>query len=184
MTLLPRLLPTCEDFGMPDPVDTVAFRHAMSRFVTGVTVVTSGVGDLVHGMTCNAFCSITLTPPTVLVSLVKTTRTARLIDETGVFAVNILSEDQVPLSDRFAGRHKDKDENRFEGFPWTTAVTGSPIFPGCQAHLDCTLVAAYDGGDHTLYLGEVLSAHIDATRKPLIYGYSRYLVLDHLKPLA
>lgn len=168
---------------MPIPPDSTAFRKVMSRFVTGITVVTSGSGERIHGMTCNAFCSVTIHSPTVLVCLYKGARTAQLIDETRVFAVNILSEDQAELSDRFAGRHKDKESNRFEGLTWSPGATGSPVFAGCQAHLDCKLVAAYEGGDHTIYLGEVVHAHVDENCHPLVYHHSKYLTLEAFKPL-
>jgi flavin reductase (DIM6/NTAB) family NADH-FMN oxidoreductase RutF len=168
---------------MPTFVDSAAYRRVMSQFITGVTVVTSRAGEAIHGMTCNAFCSVTLTPPTVLVSLVTSSRTARLIEEGRVFAVNVLGEGQVAHSDRFAGRHKDREADRFEGFEWRTAVTGAPIFPGSLAHLDCTLSGAHEVGDHTLFLGQVRDARLDEARRPLIYGRSRYLLLEHLRPI-
>jgi flavin reductase (DIM6/NTAB) family NADH-FMN oxidoreductase RutF len=164
-------------------MDGIQFRKVMARFVTGVTIVTSRARAEVHGMTCNAFCSISIAPLSVIVSLAKNTRTERLIEKGGVFAVNVLSESQTELSDRFAGRHKDKEEDRFEGIQWTTAITGAPIFEGIQAYLDCNLMKTFDGGTHTLYLGEVLAAHADDTRRPLIYFQSRYMSIASLKPL-
>jgi flavin reductase (DIM6/NTAB) family NADH-FMN oxidoreductase RutF len=164
-------------------MDSIQFRKVMARFVTGVTIVTSRARAEVHGMTCNAFCSISIAPLSVIVSLAKNTRTERLIEKGGVFAVNVLSESQTGLSDRFAGRHKDKEEDRFEGIQWTTAITGAPIFEGIQAYLDCKLMKTFDGGTHTLYLGEVLAAHADDTRRPLIYFQSRYMSIDSLRPL-
>lgn len=155
----------------------------MSRFATGVTVVTGKFDDEMHGMTCNAFCSVSIAPPTVLVSLVNNTRTALLIDKARAFAVNILSESQSHYSDRFAGRHKDKEADRFEGFEWTTAATGAPIFKETQAYLDCKLTSAFDGGDHTLYVGEVVAAHLDESRSPLLFFHSRYMALADLKPV-
>ena len=76
------------------------------------------------GSPANAFCSISLNPCTVMVSVAKDARSWPLIDRSRIFAVNILSEDQTSISDRFAGRHRDKDDNRFEGIEWVTAVTG------------------------------------------------------------
>jgi flavin reductase (DIM6/NTAB) family NADH-FMN oxidoreductase RutF len=164
-------------------MDDIQFRKVMARFVTGVTIVTSRAGEEVHGMTCNAFCSISIAPLSVIVSLTKNTRTERLIEKGAVFAVNVLSESQTELSDRFAGRHKDKEQDRFEGIPWTTAITGAPIFEGVQAYLDCNLMKMFDGGTHTLYLGEVLDAHADDTKRPLIYFQSHYMSVDCLKPI-
>jgi flavin reductase (DIM6/NTAB) family NADH-FMN oxidoreductase RutF len=152
--------------------------------MTGVTVVTTRHDDEMHGMTCNAFCSISLSPPTVMVSISSNTRSDRLMRLGKVFAVNVLSESQDELSNRFAGRHKDKEENRFEGFAWKTAVTGAPIFEGTQAYLDCKIVNSLACGDHTLYIAEVLVSGIDETKRPLIFYRSRYMVLDGLKPLS
>jgi flavin reductase (DIM6/NTAB) family NADH-FMN oxidoreductase RutF len=166
----------------PSP-ESVAFRKVMSRFVTGITVVTSRLGDEIHGMTCNAFCSISLNPLSVLVSLAKNSRTAALIEQSRVFAVNVLSEAQPHFSDRFAGRHQDKEANRFEGYEWTTAVSGAPILKGTQAWLDCKVLNAFDGGSHTLFLGEVLAAQVDETQAPLIFYQSRYHAFDSLKTL-
>jgi flavin reductase (DIM6/NTAB) family NADH-FMN oxidoreductase RutF len=156
----------------------------MSRFVTGVTIVSSRDGDEIHGMTCNSFCSISIAPLTIMVSLAKNTRTERLIERAHVFAVNVLSQDQADLADRFAGRHKQSESDRFAGCEWTTAVTGAPIFKGSQAYLDCKLLKAFDGGSHALCLGEVVAAQADESHGPLVFFQSCYLGLDSLKPLS
>ena len=83
---------------MQTTLDSARFRKVMSHFVTGVTIVTSRSGDEIHGMTCNAFCSISMAPLTVMVCLAKNTRTERLIEKSQVFAVNILSDSQTTLS--------------------------------------------------------------------------------------
>ena len=166
---------------MQTTTEHIQFRKVMGRFITGVTVVTARAGDEVHGMTCNAFCSISITPLTVMVSIAKNTRSERLIEKGGVFAVNILSETQSYLADRFAGRHKDKEGNRFEGFEWEPAVTGAPIFTGIQAYVDCKVMKAYDGGTHTLYLGKVVASHLDDSQHPLVFYQSRYVGLDSFK---
>ena len=160
------------------------FRQIMSCFLTGVTVVTTHHDDEVHGLTCNAFCSISLSPPTVMVSISRNTRSERLMRQSKVLAVNVLSESQVELSNRFAGRHREKEKNRFEGFKWKTAVTGAPIFEGTQAYLDCRIVKSLECGDHTVYIAEVLGSGIDEAQRPLIFYRSRYMHLDGLKPLA
>jgi flavin reductase (DIM6/NTAB) family NADH-FMN oxidoreductase RutF len=166
------------------PLDSHQFRKVMSRFVTGVTVVTSREGDELHGMTCNSFCSISIAPLTIMVSLAKNTRTYRLIEKTHVFAVNVLSQAQADLSDRFAGRHKQNESDRFVGCEWTTAVTGCPILKGNQAYLDCKLLKTFDGGSHTLCLGEVVAAQADESQDPLVFFQSRYLGLESLKPVS
>jgi flavin reductase (DIM6/NTAB) family NADH-FMN oxidoreductase RutF len=169
---------------MQTTLDGARFRRIMSRFATGVTVVTTSADGQIHGMTCNAFCSISMTPFTVMVCLAKNSRTERLIEKSGVFAVNILSDSQTSLSDRFAGRNKEFDQNRFNGFSWRKALTGSPIFEPSLAYLDCKLMKSFDGTTHTIYLGEVITAEADENQRPLIFYESRYTSLDSSNPLA
>ena len=168
---------------MQNILDSTQFRKVMGQFVTGVTIVTSREDENIHGMTCNAVFSISISPPSVLVSLAKKTRTEMLIEQGRVFAVNVLSESQQEFSDRFAGHHKDQEGNRFQEFPWTQAVTGAPISQGSQAYLDCKLVKAVDAGTHTLFVGEVLAAHWEESLRPLIFYRSQYIGLDSLKRL-
>lgn len=166
---------------MQPTFDSAQYRKVVSRFVTGITVVTTRFGDELHGMTVNAFCSVTLTPPSVLVCLACSSRTAALVEQSRIFAVNILSDRQTLHSDRFAGRHQDREANRFEGIEWTTAVTGAPILAGSLAFLDCKLANVFDGHSHWLCLGEVVAADTDESLPPLIYHQSRYLTLDQMK---
>jgi flavin reductase (DIM6/NTAB) family NADH-FMN oxidoreductase RutF len=160
------------------------FRRVMSRFATGVAVVTSRADDQIHGMTCNAFCSVSISPIIILVSLAKNTRTERMIRAGRVFAVNVLSDAQTWISERFAGRHADHEQNRFEGVEWTVAATGAPVLKNCQAHLDCSLLKMIDCDTHNLFLGTVLSIHADDSQRPLIFFGSQYLGLDSLKLLG
>jgi flavin reductase (DIM6/NTAB) family NADH-FMN oxidoreductase RutF len=166
------------------PLDSAQFRRVMSQFVTGVTIVTSRDGDEVHGMTCNSFCSISISPLSIMVSLAKNSRTERLIAKARLFAVNVLSQSQADLSDRFAGRHRHSEHDRFAGLEWAIAVTGAPILKGTQAYLDCKLLNIFDGGTHSLCLGEVVGAHIDEAQGPLVFFRSHYMGLDSLKPVS
>ena len=163
--------------------DVSQFRELMSQFVTGVTVVTTASGNEIHGLTCNAFCSVSLDPCTVMVSVAKDARSWVLIDRSRIFAVNILSQTQSYVSDRFAGRHKDKDNDRFNGIKWMTAVTGAPILQETQGYLDCRVKQAYDGGSHTLFLGEVVILAFDYTQSPLVFYQSRYMGVADFKSI-
>ena len=169
---------------MKPPIIQEQFRQIMSRFVTGVTIVTTRHDSEIHGLTCNAFCSISLSPPTILVSISTHTRTDGLMRQSRVLAVNVLSDSQADLSKCFTGRHKDKEANRFEGFQWSTAVTGAPIFEGTLAYLDCKIVNAFETGDHTLYVAEVLDSGVHDAQCPLIFYRSRYMALDGFKTLS
>lgn len=155
------------------PVGKDEFRTALGHFASGVTVVTtSGKDGSVRGMTVSAFSSLSLDPPLVLICVEnRTSIYEHLNEEGGFFAVNILAEDQELVSRRFA----TKDTDRFDGIGYTTGATGSPILTGTLAFVECRVVNAYPGGDHTIFVGEVEA--MGATEgKPLAYfrgGYSK-----------
>jgi flavin reductase (DIM6/NTAB) family NADH-FMN oxidoreductase RutF len=147
------------------------FKQVLARWATGVTIVTSRDGEAVHGMTVSAFTEVSLTPPLVLVCADKKSHTNRMIAASGIFAVNILAGDQSALSNRFAS--KEQEAERFVGLDYTSGKTGAPLLPGTAASLDCRLVATHDHGDHFVYVGEVVDAHVrDA--EPLLYHGGRY----------
>jgi flavin reductase (DIM6/NTAB) family NADH-FMN oxidoreductase RutF len=151
------------------------FRHALGRWASGVTIVTSRAGERVHGMTVSAFSSVSLEPALVLVCADKTSDTHAVIAEAGFFAVNVLASEQQELSNRFASK---KDEHRrFVGLETREAVTGAPLLPGCVAHLDCRVVASHEAGDHLIYVGRVEAAEEDGEREPLLYFQGGYRAL-------
>ncbi len=130
------------------------FRQVMGRFTTGVTVVTTGSKGVPGGLTVNAFCSVSLNPPLILVSVDCASTTLPLLRECQKFAVNILTDKQEHLSRCFATPSKD----RFEHFchaPYHVAATGAPVLDGALAFIDAHVVAEYPGGDHVLFLGQV-----------------------------
>lgn len=150
-------------------------RLAMRQWTTGVTVVTSRVGELVHGMTVSSFTSVSIEPPIITVTLADLARTFTLVRDSGVFAVTILASDQASVSDRFAGRIVPDDE-RFVGLPVFTMATGCPLIAGGLAFLDCRVVYAHSLGESTVFFGEVLAAQIEPDGHPLVYhnrGYHR-----------
>ncbi len=144
------------------------FKRAMSQFASGVTVVTTRHGETPIGVTASSFTSLSLEPPLVLVSLNKQLFTHKVIAETGVFAVNVLSAQQLEIGMRFAGLRPEITD-RFAGLKTYTAVTGSPLLPDSLAWVDCTLWATYDGGDHTIFVGEVKDLYVSDLDMPLLY---------------
>jgi flavin reductase (DIM6/NTAB) family NADH-FMN oxidoreductase RutF len=152
-------------------------RHAMRQWTTGVTVVTSQMGDLRHGMTVNSFTSLSLEPPLVSVTLAIGTRTQRLVDRSGHFGVTILHEDQVDVSERFAGRIPEKTD-RFEGLETFELVSGAPFIQGGLAFLDCKVIHTYTMPASKLYIGEVLAAQTARDGQPLIYHNRLYHRLE------
>lgn len=149
-------------------IDSDTFRAAMAQFATGVTVVTTLYQGQLYGITANAFCSVSLDPPLVLVCIDKRLSTHDAISQGGIFAINILSLQQLEWGDRFAGRFPHI-LNRFEGIAFERAETGSPILPGSLAWVDCELRHIYDGGDHTIFVGEVVAGAAPDNAAPLVY---------------
>lgn len=148
------------------------FRAALGRFASGVTVVTTRdrAGNL-HGITVSAFSSVSMNPPLVLICIEKTTGSHHAFVESGAFVVNILSADQSEVSNQFAFKHEDK----FDGMNYRLNDSDLPVLEGCLANLDCRVVNSYDGGDHTIFVGEVLGTTI-AEKDPLIYWMGAYRV--------
>src|SRR5207247_8310649 len=130
-------------------IDTNSFRNALERLATGVTVITAVVQDSVHGMTANAFTSVSLDPPLVLVSVAKQARTHEYLSQARRFGVSVLSAEQEPFAWHFAGRPRDGLK---ASFVWKREV---PLLQDALAHLVCSVETTYPGGDHTLYLGRV-----------------------------
>lgn len=160
-------------------VDSRQFRQALGCFASGVTVVTAldaAAGQAV-GMTASAFTSLSLDPPLVLVCVQKAGQTWNTLDAAGRFAVNILAEDQAAVSNRFAGRAKD-DSDRFADLDTRPAPhSGAPWLVGAIARIDCAVHAVHDGGDHSIFVGEVLAIDVAADRDPLLpllYFAGRY----------
>jgi len=146
----------------------VAFRRTLGMFATGVTVLTARVGEQVHGMTANAFMSVSLRPPLVLISIDRRAKMGALMHEGTRFGVSVLEARQTGLSDRFAGRvADDPPEATFE------LVHETPLVEGALAHLVARVVRSYWGGDHSLFLGQVEFARYGEGR-PLLFHGGRY----------
>ncbi len=154
-------------------VSAEEFRHTLASFASGVTVVTTvdAAGGL-HGLTVSAFCSVSLDPPMVLVCIEKATASHYAFLESGRYAVNILSGDQAAVSEHFATPYPDK----FEGVPFAIGGSGLPLLEDAMASLQCRIKDTYDGGDHTIFVGEVEAASV-ATAEPLVYFRGQYQLL-------
>jgi flavin reductase (DIM6/NTAB) family NADH-FMN oxidoreductase RutF len=158
----------------PAPVDPLIFRHALSAFPSGITVVTvRDAAGTDHGMTVSAFCSLSLIPPLVLVCIGHDATIARAVAAASSFGVSVLAEHQQELSRRFA----EPDADRFDGLEITRGQLEVVLVPGALAHLECRITARHEAGDHTIVVGEVLSAHGHDGR-PLIYHRGTYHHLE------
>ena len=156
------------------PVSEADFRNALSRFPSGVTVVTTkdAAGNL-HGITVSAFCSVSLAPPLVLICIEKVTASHASFVESGVFVVNVLSESQRNLSERFAAPAEDK----FSDIEFHPGIAGVPVLNHALANVECRLKHAYDGGDHTIFVGDIESVTLDEGH-PLVYFNHGYAGLE------
>lgn len=158
-------------------VSPAAYRDALRHFPAGVTVVTIKAGGQVHGLTVSAFASVSPEPPLIAVVIDQRHHAHELLQKEGAsFAVNILGQDQVALSERFAWLNEG---DRFAQGNWETAVTGAPVLAEALAWLDCSIYARYPAGTHTIYLGQVQASQVarpdDA---PLVYWNRNYRQLD------
>jgi flavin reductase (DIM6/NTAB) family NADH-FMN oxidoreductase RutF len=148
-------------------VDVHDYKNALAHWATGVTVVTTLSGDRHVGITASSLTSLSLEPPQILICVARKLYTHAAIMESGVFAVNILNVEQVEWGMRFAGMIPEHAD-RFEGIEFDTATSGCAILPGVLGWLDCTLRHAYDGDDHTIFVGEVVAAGFE-DGAPLLY---------------
>lgn len=150
-------------------VDPTTFRDVMSQWSSGVTVVTTLTADgRWHGMTASSFSSVSLDPPLVSICLTKTLYTHDLLHASGGFGVNVLAKDQVEVGRRFAGMDSDVSD-RFAGESWTTDRTVVPLLDSALGWFECRLVHAYLGGDHTIFVGEVIGGHAARRSAPLLF---------------
>ena len=156
------------------PVDKNQFRTALSRFASGVTVVTTRDADARPlGLTVSAFCSVSLTPPLVLVCIERTAHAHVAFQTSGVFVVNFLAADQEHLSRLFASREPDK----FAGLGYSAGLDGAPVLTDALAALECRVRHAYEGGDHTIFVGEVEHTTLREGAQPLVYYRGGYASL-------
>ena len=170
----PTDIPDAEELeiaGEPGQDPVAAFRKTLGMFATGVTVITTRESDQVHGMTANAFMSVSLRPPLVTISVDRRAKMHALLHEGRRYGISVLSDDQRALSDRFAGRAAEEaGEVEFD------LIHETPLVRGALAHLVARVVRSYWGGDHSLFLGQVEYARYGEGR-PLLFHGGRY---EHL----
>lgn len=154
------------------------FRAAVGTFATGVTIVTTRGEEHAYGMTANAFSSVSLDPPLVLMCVMSSSEGCSHIRRNGCFAVNILHVSQEPLSRFFASSDRPRGPDAFGGVVHRTAVTGSPILEGTVGYLDCFLRDAHVAGDHEIFIGEAAELGFDPDGQPLVFHGGRYKVLE------
>jgi len=159
-------------------LDPVAFKEALSRFASGVTIVTTRHDTGLHGLTVSAFTSVSADPPRVLVSLGNATESRPLIEKSGNFAVHILGREHVALGLRFAKLVPGLDDP-FEGLAHRAEQTGAPVLSDCLAWLDCRVETVLPVGAHTVVIGAVEAlGHAQGAPDPVLYYQRAWRVLD------
>jgi 3-hydroxy-9,10-secoandrosta-1,3,5(10)-triene-9,17-dione monooxygenase reductase component len=156
-------------------VDADRVRAALSRWATGVTIVTARAGEEVHGMTVSDFAGLSLDPPLVLVCADKASNTLGVVEKGGCFAVNVLAAGQEALSNKFAS--KKQEWERFDGLECARAETGAPLIPGALVSIDCEVEATHEGGDHVILVGRIREI-VQREGDPLIYFSGAYRGLE------
>jgi flavin reductase (DIM6/NTAB) family NADH-FMN oxidoreductase RutF/DNA-binding MarR family transcriptional regulator len=149
------------------------FRGALGQFPTGVTVITAldDRGEPI-GCTASSFNSVSIDPALVLWSVDKSAFSSAIFEKAEFFAVNILSENQVDISNRFAGRGEDK----FKDVSFSSGLGGAPLFEGCGAQFECKTWNVYEGGDHLIIIGEVVKYTHDDSLTPLVFSRGSYAI--------
>jgi flavin reductase (DIM6/NTAB) family NADH-FMN oxidoreductase RutF len=147
-------------------MDDRLFRTAMGKFATGVTVIVTETENEPHGMTANAFMSVSLNPKLVVISIKENAKILSKIQESGQFSVNILAENQEEVSMIFAGQLKDKKVE-------FARLAGQPVIPGAIAQVTCEVSAEHVEGDHTLFIGKVTDIVV-SDGEPLLFFNGRY----------
>ncbi|MDF2787087.1 flavin reductase family protein [Neobacillus sp. 3P2-tot-E-2] len=158
-------------------MDDRQFRTAMGKFATGVTVIATDVDGDVHGMTANAFMSVSLDPKLVVISIGEKARILEKIKQSQTFSVNILAADQQELSMIFAGQLKEHREVEFD------RLDGKPVLKGAVAQIACEVSAVHLEGDHTLFIGRVTDIHLEDA-EPLIFYSGKYRALAEEKAVT
>ncbi|QIH08887.1 MULTISPECIES: flavin reductase family protein [unclassified Pseudomonas] len=160
---------------MPFPstaIEPMSFREALGHYASGITVITSHIDGEPIGFTCQSFYSVSMSPPLVSFSVMSNSASYPKIRQAGRFVVNILSGEQVSISNQFARRGTDK----WRGVQWQESPLGNPIIAGSLHWLDCEIHAEHAAGDHLIVIGEVKALNLQeaAATQPLLYFKGQY----------
>jgi flavin reductase (DIM6/NTAB) family NADH-FMN oxidoreductase RutF len=162
-----------------EEINPLAFRRALGQFASGVAVVTaSGPDGQPIGLTMSSFNSVSLEPPLVLFSIDRKSYSLKAMLEAKGYAINVLSENQKRLSNKFARAQSDK----WSDVEHTRGHHGAPLLPDALAHFECVPYAHYDGGDHVIFVGRVIRFAANTTDSPLIFFRGAYHSLAENQP--
>lgn len=154
------------------------FRNAMRRLTGGVSVITAGKGRDISGMTVTSVSSLSVDPPSLIVSLNRESSSWPLVKRYGFFGVSILTSDQIDIAERFTGKGGLKGADRFAGATWITRASGVPLLDGALAAIDCEVEDVIERHSHAIVIGRVLDVAVSARTAALAYWQGRYVAID------
>ena len=159
-------------------ISSADFRGAMRHLTGGVSVITAGRGKDITGMTVTSVTSLSVDPPTLLVSINRDASSFPLIRRYGAFGVNILNADQLDVAERFAGKGGLKGADRFAGAQWVTSVSGVPLLVGALSAVDCEVEEIVERHSHAIVIGRVRDIRSSTRTAALAYWHGRYVAVD------
>ena len=154
------------------------FRNAMRQLTGGVSVITAGRGRDISGMTVTSVSSLSVDPPSLIVSLNRESSSWPLVKRYGFFGVNILTSDQIDIAERFTGKGGLKGADRFGGARWTTRASGVPLLADALAAIDCGVEDVIERHSHAIVIGRVLDVAVSTRTAALAYWQGRYVAID------
>lgn len=160
-------------------VSSSDFRNAMRQLTGGVSVITAGRGIDISGMTVTSVSSLSVDPPTLIVSINRSASSWPLLKRYGFFGVNILTSDQTDIAERFTGKGGLKGADRFTGIGWTTRASGVPLLAGALAAIDCEVEEVVERHSHAIVIGRVLDVVTSERTAALAYWQGQYVAIDH-----
>ena len=154
------------------------FRDAMRHLAGGVSVITVGRGKDITGMTVTSVSSLSVDPPSLIVSINRASSSWPLLTRHGFFGVNILTADQLDIAERFTGKGGLKGAERFTGAEWTTGASGVPLLAGALAAIDCEVEDIVERHSHAIVIGRVLDMRLSSRTAALAYWQGQYVAID------
>ena len=154
------------------------FRGAMRHLAGGVSVITAGRAKDITGMTVTSVSSLSVDPPTLIVSINRESSSWPLIKRYGFFGVNILTADQLDIAERFTGKGGLKGADRFAGAEWITRASGVPLLVGALAAVDCEVEDIVERHSHAIVIGRVLDMQVSTRTAALAYWQGQYVAID------
>lgn len=160
------------------------FRGAMRHLVGAVSVITAGRGSDITGMTVTSVSSLSLDPPTLIVSVNRASSTWPVLKRYGVFGINILTSDQIDIAERFSGKNGLKGRERFAVGEWIARGEGAPLLVGTTAAIDCEVEEVIERHSHAIVIGRVRDLLLSQHESALAYWHGKYIAIDHDEDVA